>query len=369
MGAGKPQVPLFDEPVIGGSRRLPVIGEQKDISYYGASARTIVNGPETTGMDFWSINPYVGCAFGCAYCYARYAHRYTLERAAAADPGDEHLHRDLAGMPAWLAFERRIFVKQNAPAVLRQVLRRAGARYDALRREGVVIGTATDPYQPAERRYRLTRGLLEVVAEHPGMPVSIITKSPLVTRDVDVLARIAARADVTVHVSLITLDRELARRIEPRAPTPESRLRAVARLAEAGIDVGVNVMPVLPGITDGADAMDRLVREVARAGATHVAACALRLRGTARRRYLPFIEAEFPHLAERYRVSYAAGYNVSERYREGLRRYFAALCAKYGIRNGFYEDGDDEQEADADERPADVSAETRGAAEQLGLAL
>src|SRR3712207_4462441 len=104
-----------------------------------------------------------------------------------------------------------------------------------------------------------------------------------------------------------SLDRDLARRIEPRAPTPESRLRAVARLAEAGIDVGVNVMPVLPGITDGPDAMEELVRSVARAGATHIGACALRLRATARRRYLPFIEAEFPHLAERYRASYEIG--------------------------------------------------------------
>src|ERR671932_2724308 len=106
------QVPLFDDHQGGRSaggpaRRLPVIGEQKDISYYGAAARTIVNGPETTGMDFWSANPYVGCAFGCAYCYARYAHRYTLERAAAADDTDQRLRHDLETMPPWLAFERR----------------------------------------------------------------------------------------------------------------------------------------------------------------------------------------------------------------------------------------------------------------------
>jgi DNA repair photolyase len=359
---------LFDPALVGSSRHLPVIGEQKDISYYGTAARTIVNGPETTGMDFWSINPYVGCAFGCAYCYARYAHRYTLERAAAADPADEHLRRDLESMPPWLAFERRIFVKQNAPDAVRKVLRRPGARYDALRKEGVVIGTATDPYQPAERRYRLTRGVLEAIAEQPGMPVTIITKSPLVTRDVDVLSRIAVRADVTVHVSLITLDRDLARRIEPRAPTPESRLRAIARLAEAGIDVGVNVMPVLPGITDGPDAMDALVRSVARAGASHIAACALRLRVTARRRYLPFIEAEFPHLAERYRASYAAGSTVGQRYRDGLKRFFSRLCAKYGIRNAFYDDVDEDEdsEGEAEEARATLPAV---AAEQLGLEL
>ncbi|MDQ3949710.1 MAG: radical SAM protein [Gemmatimonadota bacterium] len=370
MGPQEPQVPLFADETIGSSRRLPVLGEQKDISYYGAVARTIVNGPETTGMDFWSINPYVGCAFGCAYCYARYAHRYTLERAAAADPTDEHLRQDLESMPPWLAFERRIFVKQNAAAALRKVLRSGSARSQALREHGVVIGTATDPYQPAERRYRVTRGVLDAIAEHPGMSVSIITKSPLVTRDIDVLARIAARADVTVHVSLITLDRELARRIEPRAPTPEARLRAVARLTEAGIDVGVNVMPVLPGITDGAEAMDALVRAVARAGAGHIAACALRLRGTARRRYLPFVEAEFPHLADRYRASYAASYNVGERYREGLRRHFAKLCAKYGIRDGFYDDGEDEEEAETGETAGAANpASDRVTTEQLGLEL
>lgn len=368
MGRPDFEVPLlFDAGEVGPSRRLPVIGEQKDISYYGTAARTIVNGPETTGMDFWSINPYVGCAFGCAYCYARYAHRYTLERAAAADPSDEHLQQDLESMPPWLAFERRIFVKQNAAAAVRKTLRRDGPRYQALRKEGVVIGTATDPYQPAERRFRVTRGILEAIAEHPGMPVSIITKSPLVTRDVDVLARIAAWAAVTVHVSLITTDRELARRIEPRAPTPESRLRAVARLSEAGIDVGVNAMPVLPGITDGPDAMDALVRSVARAGATHIAACALRLRGTARRRYLPFIEAEFPHLADRYRASYASGYNVGERYRDGLKRHFAKLCAKYGIRNGFYDDGDEGAERE-DDAPSDLT-DPAACSEQLGLEL
>jgi DNA repair photolyase len=209
---------------------------------------------------------------------------------------------------------------------------------------------------------------LEAIAEYPGMSVSIITKSPLVTRDVDVLARIAAHADVTVHVSLITLDRELARRIEPRAPTPESRLRAVARLTEAGIDVGVNVMPVLPGITDGPEPMESLVHAAARAGASHIAACALRLRGTARRRYLPFVETEFPHLADRYRASYATGYNVGERYREGLKRHFARLCAKYGIRNGFYDDGEDEEEAEAGETGArDVGGGI--VAEQLGLEL
>src|SRR6266550_3353674 len=115
---GARQGVLFDDAALG-ARVLPVIGEQKDISYYGSRARGVLNGPEVTGMGFWSINPYVGCAFGCAYCYARYAHRYVLERAATANPEHDGLQRDMASLPPWLAFERRIFVKENAADVLR----------------------------------------------------------------------------------------------------------------------------------------------------------------------------------------------------------------------------------------------------------
>ncbi len=149
-------------------------------------------------------------------------------------------------LPPWLAFERRILVKREAGALVRRALSRP-ACYAALQRETVVIGTATDPYQPAERRYRITRGVLEVLAEQSGLSVTIITKSPLVTRDIDVLTRIAARSQLRVHVSLITVDRDLARRLEPRAPTPEARLRGIARLRANGIEVGVNVMPVRIG--------------------------------------------------------------------------------------------------------------------------
>jgi DNA repair photolyase len=172
---------LFDESVLG--RPLPTVGEQKDIRYYGTIARTVLNGPETTGMGFWSINPYVGCAFGCAYCYARYAHRYSLDRHATANPEHGELQTARDDMPFWLAFERRIFVKQNAADVLRKVLRHGSDRHLALLRgETIVIGTATDPFQPAERRFRITRSVLEVLADHPGLSVCIITKSPLITR-------------------------------------------------------------------------------------------------------------------------------------------------------------------------------------------
>jgi DNA repair photolyase len=324
-------------------RALPVLDAQKDITYHDTVARSILNGPEVTKMGFWSINPYVGCAFGCAYCYARYTHRYVMERAVAADTLDTGTADDVARLPPWLAFERHIVVKRNAPTVLRRTLRHGSEKHRKLiEGETIVIGTATDPYQPAERRFRVTRGLLEALAEHPGLSIVLITKSPLITRDIDLLVRLERHSSVSVHLSLITLDRQLARRLEPRAPTPEARLRALERLREAGIDAGINCMPVLPGITDNPRDLEALVRRVARAGATYVGACALRLRHEARQRYLPFIAQEFPHLAERYQTAYARGHHVSDRYREGLARFMARLCRKYGIRNGSGADEEDD---------------------------
>lgn len=333
------QLPLLAPPAPHTPAPLATIGNQGDIRYYDVVAKGVLNGPETTGMGFWSINPYVGCAFGCTYCYARYAHRYVTERTATAAPDNAS---DLVELPPWLAFERRIFVKRNAAEVLRTTLRppeargpRPQARVSRLwRGETIVIGTATDPYQPAERSYRVTRGILEVLAEERGLSVVVITKSALATRDLDVLCRLAGRSTLTVHLTLTTLDRELARRIEPRAPTPEARVRALERMTAAGIDVGINIMPVLPGITDKAAMLDAVVRRVAKAGASHINACALRLRATARRRYLPFIEAEFPALAGAYRSAYSAGTQMNDAYREGLRRFLRARCRKHGIAYG-----------------------------------
>src|SRR5215208_4347888 len=219
------QTALFHDATA--SRRvLPVLGEQKDIRYFAASAASVLNGPAATGMGFWSINPYVGCAFGCTYCYARYAHRYALDRAISSASPEDSLREEIESIPPWLAFERHVLVKENAAAVLGHELRPGGARLAALRAgEVVVVGTATDPYQPAERRFRVARAVLETLAEHPGLSIVIITKSPLITRDVDLLRRIARHSRLSIHISLIALDRDLARRIEPRAPTPESRLR------------------------------------------------------------------------------------------------------------------------------------------------
>jgi DNA repair photolyase len=339
---------------------LPTLDVQTDIKYYGTRARTILNRPEATGMDFWSINPYIGCALGCTYCYARYAHGYAFDRAARANPDHAQVAADVASLPEWLAFERRILVKENGAAVLQKTLRTGSDRHLALiAGETITIGTATDPYQPAERRFRVTRQILQVIAEHPGLNCRIITKSPLVTRDIDVLTRINRHSRIHIHVSLITTDRELARRIEPRAPTPDARLRAVRRLRDAGIDVGVNVMPILPGITDGPAQLDRLVREIASAGATHIAACALRLRHSARKRYLPWIGEEFPHLAERYAQTYANGFHAGEKYQDGLHQVMTRLCRRYRIKYGRYDSDEEIEQSEA----ADA------AADQLGLPL
>jgi DNA repair photolyase len=336
------QEQLFPEGTARRPLLLPTIGEQKDIRYHSARASGALNGPQSTGMGYWSVNPYVGCAFGCTYCYARYAHRYAVDRALSAAPPGESLREELEQLPPWLAFERHVLVKENAAPLLRQELRHGGARMEALRRGDVlVVGTATDPYQPAERRFRVTRGVLEVLADHSGLSIVIITKSPLITRDVDLLRRISERSALTVHLSLITMRRDLARLVEPRAPTPEARIRAVMRLREAGVDVGINVMPVLPGITDEPADLSTLVQRVAAAGATHVNACSLRLRSTARARYLPYIAEHFPHLAERYRRAYASGHQLSAHYRDGLRRFIEAQCARAGIRFGDRDEGDD----------------------------
>jgi DNA repair photolyase len=273
-------------------------------------------------MGYWSINPYVGCAFGCAYCYARFTHRYVADRTPLGG----------APLPAWLAFERQIIVKRNAPQVLRETLRHGSERLQGLiKGEALVLGTATDPYQPAERRFRITRGILEVLAEHERMRIVIFTKGPLVTRDIDVLKRIARHSRIRVQVSLITVDRALARRIEPRTATPDARLKAAERLAAAGVDVGINVAPVLPGITDDPALLDALLARIAAAGVKRIFADTLRLRSDARQRYLPMIEAEFPDLGPRYRATYARGFDVGDRYRAGMRRVLAKLCAAHGI--------------------------------------
>jgi DNA repair photolyase len=320
---------------------------QADLLYLEGAAKSLLNSPASTGMGFWSINPYVGCAFACSYCYAPYAHRYVVERTLAASP-NEAVRARLQDLPPAVAFSRRIVVKHNAAAVLRDELAPGRAKRLALERgETLVIGTATDPYQPAERRYRVTRSILESLTALRALHLCIITKSPLIARDAELLAQLARRGHVTVHLSLITVDRALARRLEPRAPTPESRLRALRRLSEAGVDVGVNLMPVLPGITDSPSGIEAVVRAVAAAGARYVNTCTLRLQAQARERYFPMLAREFPQLQQRYARAYAGGKAINENYQQGLKRFVRRVCDRVGIRYGSPPDDPVSEEATA----------------------
>src|SRR5439155_885005 len=182
----------------------------------------------------------------------------------------------------------------------------------------IVIGTATDPYQPGERRFRVTRRVLERLARCEGLNIGIITKSPLVTRDIDVLRRIAERSDLQVHVSLTTVDVEIIIRLEARSPMPAARLRALHKLTSAGVNAGLIVAPVLPGITDDVPHLEALFQAAREAGARFIHAGPLRLYPAVRDRFLPVLDAHFPHLSERYRRAY-------ERASEAPRPYAAAL--------------------------------------------
>jgi DNA repair photolyase len=194
-----------------------------------------------------------------------------------------------------------------------------------------VIGTATDPYQPAERRFRLTRGILERLARCEGLSVGIITKSPLVARDRDVLLRLQAKNDLEVYVSLIAVDAPLIRKVEARSPVPAARLRALQQLTGAGVNAGLIVAPVLPGITDDVPHLEALFRAARVAGARFIHAGPLRLYPAVRDRFLPVLEAHFPQLAARYRRAYARQSGAPGAYARALNRRVRRLQAQFGF--------------------------------------
>jgi DNA repair photolyase len=309
------QLDLLPAPPV--EPRWTVLDErQRGTRFLELPVRSVLNTAASTRMGFWSINPYVGCEFGCTYCYARDTHRYAVERSGApAEP-----------LPAWEAFERRILVKTGVAEVLARTLEPA-----RLGGQPLVIGTATDPYQPAERRFRLTRRILETLLGFRGLEIEIITKSPLVTRDTDLLQRLGERHQVTVNVSLATLDRRLARRIELRSPVPGARIRGLARLTAAGVYAGLLMAPILPGITDDRRGMSRLMGAAKAAGARYVVGSALRLGPVARHRFLPVLAREFPALAERYARHYARREGVSPAYQRALAARLRALQERHGF--------------------------------------
>ena len=333
---GQPlELPLFQSggPPVRPSA-LPILDSRlRGTKFVSLPPRSLLNSPQQTGVDFWSLNPYIGCEFGCTYCYARYAHRYAVERAHDAGRLTDAEFAEFRGPHGWEAFEQRVFVKEGALAVLeRDVARyfRSAGPADRLSAP-IVIGTATDPYQPAERRFRLTRSILERLARYEGLNLGLITKSPLVARDVDVLHRIQDRSDLEVYVSLISVDAPLIRKLEMRSATPVARLRALKRLADAGIRVGLIVAPVLPGITDDMPHLEALFQAAREAGATFVHAGPLRLYAAVRERFLPVLDAEFPMLSARYRRAYARGSGVSRAYAGALQRRVQRLQACFGF--------------------------------------
>jgi DNA repair photolyase len=236
--------------------------------YLRDRSRSVLSRNQSPDVGFdVSLNPYRGCEHGCSYCYARPSHEYL-------------------GFSAGLEFETRILVKRNAPALLRRELS-APRWYPQV----IAMSGVTDPYQPVERKLEIARGCLEVLSE-AGNPVSVITKSRLVERDLDVLAELAERRAVSVTLSLTTLDDSLARVLEPRAPQPRARLAAVRALAEAGIPVGVNVAPVVPGLND--HEIPRLIEAAAEAGGRWAGFVMLRLPYGVREIFERWLEDHFP---------------------------------------------------------------------------
>ena len=306
--------------------------EGRGTVFLNLPVRSVLNSPATTRMPFWSINPYVGCEFGCTYCYARETHRWTTERHSSPSPVRE---RGSGGeveakpgaqaeytIPPWLAFEKQILVKHDAPDVLAATFRPA-----EVKGRTIVIGTATDPYQPAERQFRLTRRILELFLRYEGLSLGLITKSPLIARDAELLAELSKKHRVKVLISCASIDGKLLRRIEARSPAPHARIRALGKLADAGVTVGLLVAPVIPGITDGRAALEALLRAAREAGATSASGQALRLGPAARARFLPQLAQEFPDLVRRYERRYGRTHGPGDEYETAMKRRFTKLRA------------------------------------------
>lgn len=277
------------------------------ITYVEAPCKSVLNRVE--GMPFnWSINPYTGCAHACRYCYAR-AFYTRADRGSAAD------------------FDSLIYVKANAPEVLRGELARR-----SWKRELVVVGAATDPYQPGEAKYRLTRRILEALRDY-RTPVSIITKGPLVLRDLELLRAINELAGVEVNMTIPTLDKEAWRALEPGTPPPAARLEAVRRLNEAGIRSGVFMAPILPGLSDSPEALRALMEAAKEAGAPYVMPITLRLQPGVREWFLPHISRHFPDLTLQYCRLFQ---KVEARpdYKARTLGLAAAILRELGLKNG-----------------------------------
>jgi DNA repair photolyase len=298
-------------PKLVGIARLAAEGESlrqgHKVEYSTLAVRSLLNHCSVDRMPFtWTINPYRGCEFACRYCYARYTHEFMEMRDG-------------------LDFERKILVKQHAAQLLRQELRRVRPG------EEIAIGTATDPYQPAERLFEVTRAILEEFAKHRGYEIGIVTKSNLLLRDLQLLQEISRNNKLFVNLTITTLKVDLARLLEPRAPRPDLRLEAVGILNQAGVDAGVICAPVLPDITDSPQDLEALVRATAEVGGKYIFANSLFLKPCSAAIFLPFLEKEFPHLVNSYQQRYKKRAFLSRSYRQRLSQLMGQLRQKYGI--------------------------------------
>jgi DNA repair photolyase len=252
------------------------------------------------GMGFrWSLNPYMGCEHRCTFCYVR-----AFERRADR-PWDER-------------YGQSIRVKVNIADALRHEVTRP-----AWRREVIAIGAATDPYQPAEGHYRLTRRCLEVLAAARN-PFSVVTRGPMIARDIDVLQEASRRAEVEIHFSIPTLDETVWRRTEVGTAPPRQRLRALGRLVQAGIRAGVGLAPILPGLSDRPEQLTAVVQAAREAGATHVWCNVLYLRPGTREHFLEHLGREWPEMLPRYLQLYQRPY-LDKRVAEPIRQLVADL--------------------------------------------
>jgi DNA repair photolyase len=292
-----------------------IVDERRAVRFQELTSRDLMNRLNTPGMPFdWTLNPFRGCELGCLYCYARPTHEYL----GHSEPEE---------------FEQHIYVKRGDTGRLRETLRRACASGHEL-----AIGTATDPYQPAEGRFEITRSVLREVRRVPGLRVGITTKSTAITRDRDLLAEIARTCPLTVNVSLISLDADLLRRIEPRAPRPDLRLRALRVLAEAGIPTRLFVMPVLPVIPDGERSLRELLEAGRGAGAREAISNVLFLRGSTRTFFLDFVKRELPWALPRYLELYRESAYAPRDYRDAIEQRVRRLCRELGFESRTRED-------------------------------
>lgn len=280
-----------------------------DTTYQEVRCRSALN--RVRGMPFqWTLNPYRGCTHGCHYCFAR---RYQTQLELGS--GDD--------------FSSVVLVKVNFPSVVRRELSREA--WQSRNRDTpdlVAFGTATDPYQPIEGHYRLSRQTLEALVDHHAT-IGLITKGPMVVRDKDLLSELARHTRSTVSVSVPSVDEEAWERLEPGTAHPLQRLRAVRELRDAGIDAGVLMAPIVPGITSHPAKLERTIKAIADHGATYVGGFVMHLEGGTREHFMGFLEREFPHLVERYGRLYAGKY-ASPEYSQRVRTVLGTIRARYG---------------------------------------